>query len=848
MTAGVLGLAGYRFRTTLGQRWTGYLTIVVLVGLLGGVAMGAIAAARRTQAAFPVFLASTNPSNLALVTSNWQQGQPNSDGYSLAGARLVGRLPLVSHVANDENLNGQPLTRTGNQIENPPGAAALGISTLNNYGSLDGEFTSQNRATAVEGRLPDPRRADEIALAPIVAQALNVHVGDTMPIGFYTNQQTTLPGYGTSATFNVKPYRKMMMKVVGLVDFNSVVVVDSLEVTGTANILYSAAMTRQLLACCVTNVTTDLQLVHGNRDVPRVEAEIGHVAAAQALGGLFIGVQPDVSAAERAIRPESIALAVFGGIAALAALLIAGQAMGRQLRLTGEERQIERALGAGPVAIVSDAVLGLLVAVVAGSVVAFALAVALSPLAPIGIVRAVYPDRGVAFDWPVLGLGCAAYVVVLGLLAVAMAVRQAPHRVSLRDARPNRISPMVRTAVNAGLPAPSVEGIRFAVDSGGGRRAVPVRSAIVGTLIAVIVVVATVTFGSSLNALVSHPDLYGWNWDYELTGGGGVAPVPGHASAALLDRDRSVAAWSAVVYGGEASIDGQLVPDLGQRPGAAVAPPVLSGHGLESSGQVVLGGETLAALHERIGDTVKVQITPGDSRRLVIVGTATMPVVGIQLGGIHPSMGTGALIPASLIPNAVSNVNNVTPYGPSGIFVRMRNGVNEAASLSALDRIANELTTPTNYGVAVLTVQRPAEIINYRSMGTTPAILGIGLAAGATIALSLTLIASVRRRRRDLALLKTLGFTRRQLAATVAWQASVAVGIGTVIGIPIGIVVGRSLWDVFAHQIDAVAQPFVPGLTIAAIGVGAIVLANLVATVPGRIAADTPTALLLRVE
>jgi hypothetical protein len=60
--------------------------------------------------------------------------------------------------------------------------------------------------------------------------------------------------------------------------------------------------------------------------------------------------------------------------------------------------------------------------------------------------------------------------------------------------------------------------------------------------------------------------------------------------------------------------------------------------------------------------------------------------------------------------------------------------------------------------------------------------------------------------------------------------------------------VGRSLWDVFAHQIDAVAQPFVPGLTIAAIGVGAMVLANLIATVPGRIAADTPTALLLRAE
>ena len=86
----------------------------------------------------------------------------------------------------------------------------------------------------------------------------------------------------------------------------------------------------------------------------------------------------------------------------------------------------------------------------------------------------------------------------------------------------------MRTAVNAGLPAPSVEGIRFAVDSGAGRNTVPVRSAIVGMLLAVIVVVATVTFGASLDALVSHPGLYGWNWDYELTGGGGIAPVPTH--------------------------------------------------------------------------------------------------------------------------------------------------------------------------------------------------------------------------------------------------------------------------------------------------------------------------------
>jgi ABC-type antimicrobial peptide transport system permease subunit len=143
---------------------------------------------------------------------------------------------------------------------------------------------------------------------------------------------------------------------------------------------------------------------------------------------------------------------------------------------------------------------------------------------------------------------------------------------------------------------------------------------------------------------------------------------------------------------------------------------------------------------------------------------------------------------------------------------------------------------------------RPAEIVNYRSMGTTPAILGGGLALGAVAALALTLIASVRRRRRELALLKTLGFVRRQLAAAVRWQSSIAVTIGVVIGVPVGILLGRILWDLFAHEIDAVPAPSVPGVAIILIVVGALVLANVVAGIPGRMAARTSTALVLREE
>jgi ABC-type lipoprotein release transport system permease subunit len=114
--------------------------------------------------------------------------------------------------------------------------------------------------------------------------------------------------------------------------------------------------------------------------------------------------------------------------------------------------------------------------------------------------------------------------------------------------------------------------------------------------------------------------------------------------------------------------------------------------------------------------------------------------------------------------------------------------------------------------------------------------------------LGLTLIASVRRRRRELALLRTLGFTSRQLLVAVAWQSSVAVGVGMLAGVPLGIVAGRWLWTLFANNIDVVTEATVPVLAIVLIVAGAAVLANVVALVPGRLAARTPAAILLRTE
>ena len=845
----VFRVATYRLRATFGRRWTGYLAIVLLIALLGGLAIGSIAAARRTQSSYPTFLASTNPSTLFVPTANWQPGSPNSAGADPGISSSLLRLPLVRAVENEDNINAQPLGRNGYPLPAPAKADSLGISILNNDGSIDGEFSDQDRLTAIAGRLANPKQANEIMVSSIVAEALSLHVGQVVPIGFYTNAQTTLPGYGTrgTATFKAKAHLAMDMKVVGIVTFNNQVVLDSLDATNTAQIVYTPALTHRLVQCCVTSTTTYLKLAHGVSDIAAVEREI---TRAHPRGSIPFGVESSTDVAERAIKPESIALGVFGGIAALATVLIAGQAISRQLRLRAEEGRTLRALGASPAMTMGDGLMGTFISVIVGSLLAVVVAVGLSPLAPIGVVRPVYPDPGIAFDWTALGFGLLVLVVVLSAVAVAVAYRQAPHRAGVsRDRDPKRPSSVTRAAGRYGLPVPAVEGIRFSLDPGAGRNSVPVRSAIVGTTLAIVVVIATVTFGASLDTLVSHPPLYGWNWNYELTGGGGIAPVPGQKAADLLDHDRSVAAWSGVSFGAIASLGGQVVPVLGQGAHATVGPPLLSGHGLDAPDQVVLGGATLSALHKRIGDPIEVDVSGSNKpERLLIVGTATMPTIGEQLGDVHPTMGTGALVASALVPALASNPNNVSPTGPSAVLVRLRSGADPTTALRSLRRIANELTLPMNYGVTLLSVQRPAEIINYRSMGTIPAILGLGLAFGAALALGLTLLASVRRRRRDLALFKTLGFTGRQLASVVAWQSSVAVGLGTVIGVPLGIIFGRVLWNLFARAINAVPQPSVPVWTVVLIAVGALVLANVVAAFPARVAARTPTALLLRAE
>ncbi|MCU1351803.1 MAG: hypothetical protein JWM05_1012 [Acidimicrobiales bacterium] len=827
-------LGWYWFRSGFRRHLAGYLTLVVLLGLVGGLSIGSIAAARRTQSSFGAFLASTDPSDMVIHLDDSADDDNRGDAAFL---RAVAALPQVRRVESATSLSAMALGADGE----PSQSARLRLfnSTVIVFGSVDGLFGAHDRPAVVEGRPARPTRADEMVMDVGAAGLLHLRIGDVVTFGIYTNAQTLLDGYGTS---RVRPHLRIGVRLVGLVAPSHTIVRDDFD-RGQSFALMTPALMRPLLDCCANGPISGLGLTRGGRDVASVAAELRRISPKASV--LWISAV-DAAKANRAIEPESIALGAFGAIAGLAALLIAGQLIARQLREGAEERQILRALGAGRAMRMSGDLTGIVAAVMAGSMLAAGVAVAGSALAPVGPVRPIYPRPGIAFDWTVLAAGSAVLMLVLTAGAVISCWRL-DRRGSHRGSLTGRLGPATsRAAARSGLSVAAVTGISLAFDSRGGRQPAPIRSAILGSVLAVTVAVATVTFAASLHTVVSHPRLYGWNWDVELLAPyGGFADVPQPQTDRLLRRDHDVAAWSGVDFD-IFQIDGLTVPIMGERPHAAVAPPVLTGHGIGGPRQIVLGGTTLTQLRKHVGDTVEVTARNTKPVRLQIVGTATLPAIGITLD-LHLEIGSGAIVPDALIPTADRGFGDLVD-SPQAVFIRFRPGVDRTASLRALRGTAKQLDVLGHGPPSVVMAQRPAEIVNYRSLATIPTFLGATLGAGAMGALGLALIASVRRRRHDLALLKTLGFSRRQLAAVVVWQSTLVAVIGGLAGVPLGIVTGRWLWTLFSRQIQVVPQPTVPGGSVALIALGTLALANLVAALPARLAARAPVALSLRAE
>ena len=815
-----MGVTAYQLRTSFRRRARRYLAVTVLLGLAGGLGLFAFAGARRTQSSYSRFLRSVNASTMALDAGGL-------DADTRPVFQKIAHLPEVRQARSYGAFDAVPLKNGKPDF----------TQNFEALGSLDGRYFDQDRFAVLSGRRPDPRRVDEIAVNEEAAKRYHYHVGQHIDLATFDD------GELNAATPAHLPKPKFVdhVTVVAIGAFPEEVVQD--ESDRSALILMTPAYSSRSLRY-VTYSWQGLVLRHGDAEIEAVKKAFLELVP-KAFPQFFRTTSIDAFHALQAVRPLAVALGLFGAIATAAGLLLVAQALSRQIRLDRDERLVLRALGASPAAIARGMLIGPVVSVTLGTMLAVALAVLASPAMPIGPMRRVEVARGFDFDWTVLGFGALAFVVLLVTGAIIATWRDAPGRL-VRSRRSTRSPWLVGAATAAGMPPAAVAGIRLAVDSGEGSTAVPVRSVIGGTATAIAALVAALTFGSSMHALVAHPRLFGWNWDVALTQGSGYSNVNLAAAHRVLDHDPSVEAWSGAFFGSDV-VDGKGLPLLGMTPGAEVAPPIIDGRPIAGRTEVVLGTATLANLHKHIGDTVV--IGSGPRTVLRVVGSATFATVGI-VHGAHTSLGVGAWLDRRLVPGydrTYSPGQNVNGDDPNVVFVRFRPGVDAAREIAHLRRTTIPLEVyPTS--LALDRVQRPAEIVNTSEIGSAPALLGGALAAAALVALGVALVAAVRRRRRDLALLKTLGFTRRQLSSAVAWQATVTVVIGLIVGIPAGAILGRALWFVFARQLDVIAQPSVPMSAIALVAVAVVIAANLIAAIPARAARRLQPSLILHSE
>jgi ABC-type lipoprotein release transport system permease subunit len=454
----------------------------------------------------------------------------------------------------------------------------------------------------------------------------------------------------------------------------------------------------------------------------------------------------------------------------------------------------------------------------AAGVIGIALATALSPLSPTGLARLAEPDRGLSVDIPVLGLGLAVCVGACVGAGVLLTLRRLHGRTATVRRRRLRLGPS--TVANAGL--------RVAFERGGPANRVPVWSTVAGVSIAVAATVAAFTVGATLDRQLDDPHRYGVRWDIALTDYETRAPADD--GAAFLEHDPRV---TAVATGSLASaeVGGREVTVLGLDPvGGELRPPLVSGTYPDTSDAVALGGRTLDRMGVEIGDTVAIGLDSAPST-FRVVGEVVMPAQGA--GG---RLDEGALF-------SVAGLERAASEEVSGLelFASLAPGADAKRVIADVEAEVGDIVS--------IPPPTPDDIVDLGRTRSMPATFAAATAAIAFAAFAHTMIVSTRRRRRDLAMLRALGFTGRQLRTAVAVQATAMAGIALVVGLLGGIVFGRAAWTALAETIGSPLGARVP-LGIVGVIVPAVALATalVVSSWPGRDAARSRPATALRTD
>jgi ABC-type antimicrobial peptide transport system permease subunit len=830
-----MGTLWLALRADLRQRWRAMLSIALLLGLIGGVVLTAAAGARRTDTAYPRLLTWANATQVQII--------PQANDYPADYYAALTRLPQVAKLAT-EVLYQVTLPTARHAYTNQVYAIS---SPDHGYG------VSVDKVKVLAGR---PFHPDEPGQAMIDSQlAALEHVG---PGG--TLRLLGVPNDPKTGNADFAKAVRVAFRVTAVVVFDTQIVPIG-GGSGSGN----GEPTALVSSFPVPNAVTTMS--YGNAADVRLRpgATVGSFTqAANALAKryrdtsapvLAISQADQVTATQQAIRPQAIALAAFAALAGLIALAVIGQLLSHQLALDSAEFPVLRAIGATRASLVTLSLARLAIVTLAGGVLAVAAAVAASPLMPIGPARLAEPHPGVEINLAILGAGFAA-IALLPLAALAgaawRAARQAAGPLGVAEpAQPRRRSRIGGALTRSGSVT-GVVGVAMAFEPGRGRTAVPVRSALAGSVIAVAALTAAAVFGTSLVALVSTPHDYGQNWDAQLDlefGG-----VPGAFGAHVIAAERAVTGYASGDYG-QLMIGGQVVPAIGldQSPGGGYL-TMLAGRPPATPDEIALGAQTLRAMHAAVGQTIPVAVeafaagVPTVRREMRVTGVAVLPAFG--RGTFSPTdLGTGAVTTASVlsVPDAATGCPGKTATCYNFFLLRYRPGTDAAAATTTLTNAVTNAGCPLG-SCAVTAVQPPSDIKNYASVRDTPLVLAAVLIVFAVGTLAHVLLTGVRRRRRDLALLKTLGFERSQVLGVVAWEATAFAVVALLLGLPLGVLAGRWAWAYFANAAGAPAGATIP-LTAVLLAIPVtLALANLIAAWPGWTAARLRPAAVLRAE
>jgi ABC-type antimicrobial peptide transport system permease subunit len=270
--------------------------------------------------------------------------------------------------------------------------------------------------------------------------------------------------------------------------------------------------------------------------------------------------------------------------------------------------------------------------------------------------------------------------------------------------------------------------------------------------------------------------------------------------------------------------------------GAPITPTTLRGRLPERTGEIMLGDSTAAALRAHVGSTIPIRFVNGSPVPVRVVGIGAFPTLSDALG-----LGRGGMTTVSTLLSTLPH--GVRPPAADTMLVRFGPSVDRNQAMEDLNR---RVSAQGNY--AVLAAQRPVDLVNFGRVRSLPLVLATLLAVFAALTLVHLLVTSIRRRRRDFAMLRALGFTARQISGTVAVLATTLVAFALVVGVPTGIVVGRLLWHAFAHNLGILYRPVTPVLAIVLVVPLSVVIGILIAFASSRRVRHADPATVLHTE